>query len=146
MPAIRFATPADIPGMHRVRLAVRENRLESIVLGEEDYVREITPPGAGWVIEDAGGIVGFAIGNGRTGHVWALFVHPDHEGSGYGRALQTAMVSWMCAGGLLRLTLTTAPGTRAERFYRASGWSSVGASDGGEIRFELRCPRPSCQS
>jgi hypothetical protein len=41
MPTLRPATPADISGMHRVRLAVRENRLTSTAITEADYVPAI---------------------------------------------------------------------------------------------------------
>jgi hypothetical protein len=32
-------------------------------------------------------------------------------------------------------TLTTGPGTRAERFYRTNGWEETGRQDNGEIIF-----------
>ena len=35
------------------------------------------------------------------------------------------------------LWLGTAPGTRAETFYRKAGWIETGIRQGGEIRFEL---------
>lgn len=48
--------------MHRVRLAVRENRLTSRIT-EEDYIPAIEETGRGWVVEVDGGVVGFAVGN-----------------------------------------------------------------------------------
>jgi len=74
----------DIPGMHRVRLAVRENRLTSDRIRPEHYVPEISVTGRGWVVERDGVIVAFAIGNFVTGNIWALFVDPGLEGRGYG--------------------------------------------------------------
>ena len=35
-------------------------------------------------------------------------------------------------------TLSTDPGTRAERFYRADGWTATGVNGKGEIVFEKR--------
>ena len=124
--------------MHQVRMSVRENRLSTLVLSESDYVLHIESLGRGWVVDDGGAIVGFAVGNAATGNIWALFVHPDHERRGYGRLLHTAMVEWLWEQGLDTLWLTTATGTRAQRFYEASGWRPTGETSSGELRFELR--------
>ena len=94
--------------MHRVRLAVRENRLTSRST-EEDYIPAIEETGRGWVVEVDGGVVGFAVGNAATGNVWALFVEPAHEGQGHGRRLHDAMVEWLFSRGLERLWLSTIP-------------------------------------
>lgn len=126
--------------MHRVRLAVRENRLTSVVLTEADYEIEIETTGRGWVVEEAGDIVAFGVGNRRTGGIWALFVHPDYEKRGHGRRLHDRIVAWLWSQGLERLWLTTAPGTRAQRFYESAGWQRSGITAGGEIRYEM--PRP----
>lgn len=126
--------------MHRVRMSVRENRLRSISLSHDDYVAAIERPGRGWIIEADAEIAGFAVGNGATGNVWALFVHPDREGLGFGRKLHDVMVGWLWDQGLERLRLTTEPETRAERFYRAAGWQEQDRTASGEIRFELTRP------
>ena len=67
----------DIPAMHRIRLAVREN-MTSGAVRDEHYNREIEVSGRGWVVEDQQEIVGFADGNMETPSIWALFFHPDH--------------------------------------------------------------------
>ena len=126
--------------MHRVRLAVRENRLTSTVITERDYIPAIESTGRGWVMDCGGQIVAFAVGNSHTGNIWALFVDPDHEGRGYGRRLHDAMVNWLWSQGLSRLWLTTTAATRAERFYKAAGWRETGRADDGELRFELVRP------
>lgn len=147
---LRVATRADIPAMRRVRLAVRENVLSDPArISEADYVEALDLAGRTWVVEADGGIVGFATGY-RTGSVWALFVHPDHEGRGYGKALLHTLVAWMCTLGHAQLTLTTQPGTRAERFYLAQGWRRLGTVETGEVRLELarpptaKQPNPAC--
>ena len=132
----RQATRADIPGMHVVRLAVRENPLTTSAIQEEHYVPAIESTGRGWVIEEQDEVVAFAVGNSITGNIWALFVHPDHEGKGYGTALQNVMVNWLFEQGLLRLNLETGTGTRAQGFYEATGWSFVGINDKGEALYE----------
>lgn len=137
---LRQATRVDIPGMHIVRRAVRENPLASDVIREEHYVPAIETTGRGWVVEDSGTVVAFAVGNAETGNIWALFVHPDHEGRGYGKSLQDTMVQWLFCQGLKRLFLGTAPGTRAQGFYVATGWKFVGIDSHGDAAFELLAP------
>jgi len=126
--------------MHRVRLAVRENTLSSPDrITEADYVDAMDRLGQSWVVEVDGEIVAFASGL-NTGNVWALFVHPDCEGRGYGKLLHATLVSWLRSLGQNPLWLTTGPGTRAERFYTSLGWQPRGMVDGGDIRLELDGP------
>lgn len=134
---LRQALHGDIAAMHRVRLAVRENRLTSSALGEADYVAEIETNGRGWVIQVQREIVAFAVGNARTHNIWALFVAPGHEGQGFGRRLHDTMVEWLFDQGLERLWLSTGPGTRAQRFYAAAGWSFRRVLPSGEHHLEL---------
>ena len=134
--AIRLANPADIPAMHRIRLAVRENRLASGVQ-PADYAPFLGVVGRGWTAVVAGRIVGFAIADRVRSNVWALFVDPEHEGRGVGRRLHDVMVDWLFASGADPIWLSTAPGSRAEGFYRAAGWVAMGTEPNGEIRFEL---------
>ena len=137
---LRQATESDIAGMQRVRRAVRENRLVSLVVSDADVRSAIADTGRGWVIDLGDEVVAFAVANAQTGNIWALFVHPDHEGRGHGRRLHDAMVSWLWSCGLDRLWLSTEPGTRAERFYECAGWRRAGTTAGGEARFEMRRP------
>jgi GNAT superfamily N-acetyltransferase len=137
--APRLAHLADIPAMHRVRLSVRENRLMSLVT-EQDYALAIEETGRAWVVETNGTIVAFAVGNGVTGNIWALFVDPRHEGRGHGRALHDVMVQWLFSRGLTRLWLSTQPNTRAQRFYESAGWTCTGMLANGEVGFELLQP------
>jgi len=118
-------------------MAVRENRLVSTVIEPEDYIDAIEHKGRGWLIEVAGKVVAFAIGDVQTGNIWALFVDPAHEGRGHGRRLHAVMVGWLFANGLERLWLGTDPGTRAQRFYEAAGWHVDGPGAHGELRYEL---------
>jgi GNAT superfamily N-acetyltransferase len=141
MATLRQARREDIPAMHRARLAVRENRLRNSVITEDHYAPALETTGRGWVAEDDGQVVGFAIGNGETGNIWALFVDPEHERRGHGRALHDAMIEWLFSRGLRHLWLGTDPDTRAERFYRAAGWRCTGTAANGEALYELRNPR-----
>ena len=137
---LRQACRNDIPGMHRVRLAVRENALTSNAVTEEHYLPAIESNGRGWVIEHEGEILAFAVGNAQNGNIWALFVDPAHEGKGFGRLLHASMTSWLFEQKIARLNLSTASGTRAQRFYESAGWRHTGVSKNGEEYFELFNP------
>jgi GNAT superfamily N-acetyltransferase len=137
---MRPAVAADIPGIQRVRASVRENRLISTTISDEDVRIAIEETGCGWVVEEEGEVAAFAIGNATTGNIWALFVRPQSERRGYGRQLHDAMIDWLFASGLDRLWLTTEPGTRAQRFYEAAGWTLTETTDQGEVRYEKQRP------
>jgi GNAT superfamily N-acetyltransferase len=133
---LRQAERADIADIQRVRHAVKENRLTSRVISDEEVAQAIELTGRGWVIEVQGRVQAFAIGNAESGNIFALFVDPGHEGRGYGRRLQDEMLRWLWSRGLKRLWLSSAPGTRAERFYESSGWVRRGLLTNGEVLFE----------
>jgi GNAT superfamily N-acetyltransferase len=137
---LRQALRSDVREIRRVRHSVRENVLTSCVISDAEVVEAIETTGRGWVIEEGGAIVGFAIGNAANGNIWALFVEPGREGRGYGRRLHDEMVAWLWSRGLRPLWLTTESDTRAQRFYERAGWRNRGPSPGGEIRFELDAP------
>ena len=134
---LRRAERADIGAMHRVRMAVRENRLTRSVIEAADYVAQFETSGRGWVVVEDDEVIGFAVGNRDDGNIWALFVDPRHEGRGHGRRLHDAMVGWLFAQGLTRLWLSTEPGTRAQRFYEAAGWRMRRTLPSGELHYEL---------
>jgi GNAT superfamily N-acetyltransferase len=135
---LRAATPADVPQMHRVRLAVRENRLgDGSGISEHSYA-DFLKADCAWVAEADGAIAGFAIVDPDTSSIWALFVDPRFEGSGIGKALHDRLTDCARALGLDRLFLDTSEGTRAEQFYRRLGWIEIGTTESGELRFELR--------
>jgi GNAT superfamily N-acetyltransferase len=138
---LRQAVFSDVSDIQRIRHSVRENRLVSTSISDEQVREAIEKTGRGWVIESEGVIVAFAIGNAESGNIWALFVDPAHERRGYGRVLHDTMVEWLFSRGLERLWLTTEPGTRAQRFYEAAGWERIGLMDSGELRFERRATR-----
>lgn len=135
---IREAQPVDIPALMYVRMAVRENRLSRPELvTPADCLDYISRRGRGWVAEVAGQIVGFAIADLEDHNIWALFVHPDFDQQGLGRALHDTMLHWYFGQTTEPVWLSTAPGTRAEGFYRRAGWRETGRTASGEVRFEL---------
>ena len=130
--SVRQAFREDIPAMHVVRRAVRENKLHvNTKICEETYIPYLETIGRGWVLEEHGTIVAFAIGEHETGNIWAVFVHEDHEGKGYGKMVQEPLMQWLFAQGLNRIHLTTAATTRAQGFYAVPGRTFKGIGGSG---------------
>jgi GNAT superfamily N-acetyltransferase len=67
-----------------------------------------------------------------------LFVDPANEGRGIGRALLALACDTVRDAGFDTVTLSTEPGTRADRFYRRNGWVETGRSAKGEVVFQRR--------
>ena len=134
---IRPATLSDIAPMHRIRLAVAENRLSGAGRVTEASYRPYVECGSAWLAEAAGEILGFVIVDAPARSLWALFVHPDLERRGIARALFETATRWATQRRLGSLWLVTSPGTRAEAFYRAAGLTRTGVTEEGEVRFEL---------
>jgi GNAT superfamily N-acetyltransferase len=135
---LRQAHTRDIEALHIVRMAVKENVLSNPALvTQQDYEAFLTTAGRGWLCEVEGRVAGFAIVDMQRHNVWALFVHPDFEGRGIGKRLQDTLLQWYFARPGNTLWLSTGPGTRAEEFYRRTGWKATGTTPGGETRFEM---------
>lgn len=126
---VRVASEADIPDMHRIRMSVRENRLlDPARVQPADYGPMLTGHGRGWVAELDHQVVGFAVANLSRAKIWALFVDPDHEGRGVGRALHDTMLTWVFASGPERVSLTTDPGNRASASIKPPAGATWGRS------------------
>ncbi|MEZ4967237.1 MAG: GNAT family N-acetyltransferase [Saprospiraceae bacterium] len=139
---IREATIADIKQIQFVRNAVKENTLSDPALVTDDDCAEfITERGKGWVCEIDGRVVGFAIADLKERNIWALFILPEFEGRGIGRGLHDTMLDWFFSQTQSNLWLGTAPNTRAEAFYRKSGWTEIGTHGKGEVKFEMTFER-----
>ena len=134
----RQAVSGDIPQIQVVRNAVKENMLsDPALVPDSDCENYINQRGRGWVCEISGTIVGFSIIDLVDHNVWALFVHPDHDKKGIGKRLHDVMIDWYFSMTRNTVWLGTAPGTRAESFYRKAGWREVGLHGKGEIKFEM---------
>ncbi len=138
MMKFREALVSDIPQMHVIRNSVKENVLSNPELvTTEDYKTYITKRGKGWVCEIQDLIVGFAIADLEEDNIWALFVHPDYEMKGIGKQLHHLMMGWYFDNDKGSVWLSTAPDSRADKFYRKAGWTEVGITRSGEIKFEM---------
>jgi len=134
----REAVTHDIPQIQIVRNSVKENMLSNPALvSDMDCEEFMSVRGKGWVCEIDKTIVGFAIADLQDKNIWALFLHPDFEKKGIGRQLHDTMLDWYFSQGMDHVWLGTAPGTRAESFYRKAGWTATGTHGKGEIKFEM---------
>ena len=134
---VRLAHPADIAAMHRLRQSVLENRLsDPRQITEATYLPYVEALSA-WVAEVDEAIVGFGAVDAAEATIWALFVDPGSEGRGAGQALLDRMVSWAREKRLVQLSLCTEKGTRAEAFYKRSGWIEASTIESSETRLEL---------
>ena len=135
---IREAVISDIAGIQVVRNAVKENRLsDPALVTDADCETYMTIRGKGWVCVNDGQIVGFAIADLQDHNIWALFLLPGFERRGIGKQLHGIMLDWYFSQTNETVWLSTAPGTRAESFYRKAGWVETGVYGKGEIKFEM---------
>lgn len=134
----REANKNDIKQIQVVRNSVKENMLsDPALVSDADCEEFLTERGKGWVCEINNYIVGFAIADLKENNVWALFLNPDYEGRGIGKALHKLMLDWYFSQTQQTVWLGTAYDTRAEKFYRKAGWAEAGTNGPKEIKFEM---------
>ena len=134
----RTACARDIPAMSAIRLGVQENRLRDPArVTQQMYFDYLDLLGRGWVCERDGAIAGFAYADRAEGSIWALFVDPAHEGAGIGKRLLALATGYLFEQGHAKVVLSTGPGTRADRFYKAQGWRRSHAEGEAEAFFTL---------
>ena len=142
----REARLEDIQAMTTVRESVKENKLSHPSrVTIRDYENYLSERGRGWVCESGNRLVGFGIADLVDHNVWALFVHPWFERMGIGKQLHDAMLNWYFEQTNTAIWLGTAPGTRAEKFYRKAGWTEVGKHGPTEIKFEMTMQNWMCR-
>ncbi len=104
-------------------------------LWREGLTRTPRPGSATLVAELDGDVVGFtslgaASEEDEAGEIYAIYVHPSCWGLGVGRTLiERAEDSLRRSGFRTALLWVLERNERAERFYRAAGWSQDGRKD-----------------
>ena len=147
---IRRARPGDAEAIARVHVRTWQGAYAHVFpadqlanLSTEPRVRlwaEYLPrDDAGiFVSESDGVVVGFvSVGASRDaageGELYAIYVDPDHWGTGAGRELIRTGEEWLRSHGFQRATLwVLADNPRARRFYEIAGWSLDGTERTGE--------------
>ena len=144
---IRTATEADIPALFDIRTSVRENH-QSL---EELAPLGVTPKGIAemlrtssqaWVAEVDDQPVAFSMADSGEGTIFAMFVRPEYEDRGLGRALMREAETWLFGQGWEEIWLLTGsdPKLRANGFYRHLGWRDAGLQADGQIKYVKRKP------
>lgn len=79
------------------------------------------------IVDDS--VVGFSLANRRNKELWGIFVLPNYQRRGIGRALLLAATGWLfnCRRGFFfrpiqNIHLTCTPDSPAQHFYSAMGW------------------------
>jgi GNAT superfamily N-acetyltransferase len=134
----REAETGDIQSMQVIRNAVKENVLsDPALVPDTDVEKYINNRGKGWVCIHGEVMAGFCIADLIDDNIWALFVLPAMEGKGVGRALQNLMLDWYFSQGKTSVWLSTQQNSRAEKFYRITGWKEAGPYGKGDIKFTM---------
>ena len=156
---IRPGTADDAEGVARVQVetwqaayahALPADRLRALSLDEAVARHRLWPPE--FVAEQGGEIVGFvAVGRSRDpgtdGELFAIYVHPEHWGTGVGRELIEAGEEELRNLGHEEAILWVLDDNpRARRFYSLAGWSLDGMAreiqifgfDVSEVRYAKR--------
>ena len=132
----RLARADDIAAMSAIRLAVTENVLSDpakvTLRMYRDYMETL---GRAWVCEADGEVVGFCYAASGDASIWALFVDRQFEGLGIATGLLETACQWLQEIGKRHVVLSTAAGTRADRFYMARGWQRDAPDVEGDVRF-----------
>ncbi len=135
---IREATLQDFPKLMEIRMSVKENTLsDPALIPYDDYVKFCFIQGKGWVYEIDSVIVGFSIVDLLGNNIWALFMDPQFEKKGIGKKLHDTMINWYFEQTKTAVWLGTEANSRAEQFYRKSGWNEIGLHGKNEIKFEM---------
>ena len=135
---IREAKIEDIKQIQVVRNSVKENILSNPnLVTDKDCEEFLFERGKGWVCEIDNEIVGFSIVDLKENNIWALFLDPNFEKKGIGRTLHNIMLDWYFTQTTETVWLGTSFNTRAESFYRKTGWKEIGLHGTKEIKFEM---------
>ncbi|MEM7386315.1 MAG: GNAT family N-acetyltransferase [Verrucomicrobiota bacterium] len=125
----RPITPDDFRSTFEVRVKTWHNRhgaeeLALMGVNEESIRQRLATTHAGWLAEEEGQVVGFAMGDKETGEMWVIAVLSEFENRGIGKELLRLVEGWLVSEGCETLWLTTDPDEnyRAVGFYRHLGW------------------------
>ena len=164
---IRGARPEDAGGLARVHVSswqvayrglIDQTFLDSLdfELREAWWARALAREANQVHVGEVDGVIeGFCLAGASSDDTWAevyaLYVTPEHWGTGMGRALLAAGEKALADAGFERALLWVLDGNlRGRRFYERQGWSlgapfrieSIGGADVTEVRYEKALRRP----
>jgi ribosomal protein S18 acetylase RimI-like enzyme len=126
----REITAADVPALFVVRPKTRENpmtleALDRLGINPASVTESLSRTTKGWLCEDAGEVVAFAMADRASGEFLVIAVLPAYEARGIGGRLMALAAGWLAESGCERAWLTTDLDTtlRAYGFYRRHGWT-----------------------
>ena len=118
---LRRATHADLTRLFEIWTTVSEHRFRDDWTQFTATAARFLAHGRVWVWSDGRGVHGFGAADPVSGEVEAVYVHPDAQGRGIGRALLRKCCDDLLRRGHRHAWLLTSPCTRAERIYRDNG-------------------------
>lgn len=136
----REMTTAALPAVFAVRVSTVENAVTMRSLQDDYGITPETLAAAmqadvkGWLCEDDGTVVGFAMGDRSNAEVQVVAVRPGHEGRGIGKDLLLRVQRWLFDAGHdpIWLRANPDPSVRATGFYRRLGWRRTDRFIGGD--------------
>jgi GNAT superfamily N-acetyltransferase len=129
--------PIEFKDMDRVffiRTSVRENRMSMADLERRGITQHAvwselaSGELGGWVAEENGTAVAFAMARNSNASIFALFALPGRQGRGHGSALLECAETWLRERGHKEAWLSTGEDTVAKHFYARRGWIESGRS------------------
>ncbi len=92
----------------------------------------------GWLAEEDGKVVGFAMGDYDAGELTVIALLPELEGKGIGKSLLNNVEQWVHSTGCKSIWLTTDMDTslRAYGFYIKHGWEDLKIEHG--LRYMMK--------
>ncbi|MEM6500376.1 MAG: GNAT family N-acetyltransferase [Cyanobacteria bacterium P01_C01_bin.89] len=142
---IRTAQREDIETLFEIRTGVVENyqsREEIAELGitPDSVATMLETDCCAWIAQLEERVIGFSIASATERTIFGIFVRPDFEGRGAGRALMEVTERWFWDQGMDEIWLLTGndPTLRAYGFYLHLGWVPVGVEQDGELPGEMK--------
>lgn len=143
---VRPIQNTDVAALIELRGRTRENALSPhdlrvMGISEDSVIDKLATSHRGWLCEEEGRTIGFAIGDGQTGEPWVVAVLPEFEGRGIGSKLLALVEEWLWSLSWNELWLWTSAdeSRRAFQFYIRHGWRKSEVKDGVLL---MRKPRP----
>jgi GNAT superfamily N-acetyltransferase len=142
---IRVAQLDDIDTLFEIRTSVVENHQSREELAElgitpVSVAEMLTTDCCAWIAEMRDRPMGFSMANASQKTIFGLFVRPEFEGQGAGRALLQVAEHWLWSQGIAEIWLLTGndPNLRAYGFYRHLHWRPGGVEPDGDFQGEMK--------